>query len=311
VGSFEIKNSMPRKRTVYSERVELIEKARRVPTDFTKTEHEVVVLKAIWELIGEMVNYEMFVKPESTTVVTSVMFSTRVHQRLFNIFLVDFLSQPKRWPFGLTAPAAGAAKSDMCILFHLKRICEDPQFNPAGGDALRVPLVAFTQWLEAECCVEKVWLPSINVETDIRVKRIMFIKICGNIAKHNFTRLSMSVGDICEVLKSNGTNINIDEGYLVIPEFYEWFHHHVLGYHSSAIAEFLNNIRWGIFDYLKPEFDRSFTKDDPTSIAYRFIYPSDCNNPVIRNIYWDLMNAVRSEPYVPRFEVTGYLKMRF
>ena len=121
----------------------------------------------------------------------------------------------------------------------------------------------------------------------------------------------MNVGDICEILKSNGNNISLDEGYLVIPEFYDWFHEHVLNYHSSAIAEFLNNMRWGIYEYLKPEFDRSFTKDDPASIAYRYIYPSDCSNPVIRTMYWDLMNSVRTEPYVPRFEVTKYLKMRY
>jgi len=150
-------------------------------TGFTKTEHEVIVLKAIWELIDEMVNYDMFVKPEYTGDVTLV-FNTRAHRRLFNILLVDFLSQPKRWPFGLTMPPTGAPKSEMCVLFHLKRICDDPKFDPCGGDFLRLPLAEFTQWLEAECCIEGVWLPSINVNTDIKVKRIAFIKICGNIA---------------------------------------------------------------------------------------------------------------------------------
>jgi hypothetical protein len=97
----------------------------------------------------------------------------------------------------------------------------------------------------------------------------------------------------------------------LIPEFYEWFHRNLFSYHSSAIAEFLNNIRWGMYDYLRPEFALSFTKDDPSSIAYRFKYPPDCNRPVARTMYWDLMNAVRSEPYMPRFEVTRYLKMRY
>ena len=278
--------------------------------EFTKTEQEVIVLKAIWELINEMVNYEMFVRLTRTDDV-HLMFKTMTHQRLFNILLVDFLSQPGQWPFGLTGPPPGASKSERSLLFLLKRICDDPMFDPTGGDALRVPLEAFMQWLEAECCVEKVWLPSINVESDIRVKRIAFIKICGNIAKHNFTRLSANVGEICEILEANGTAIDTDQGYLVIPEFYEWFHINVLNYHSSAIAEFLNNIRWGIYDYLRPEFARSFTKDDPASIAYRFIYPPDCNRPVVQTMYWDLMNAVRSEPYMPRFEVTRYLKMRY
>jgi hypothetical protein len=108
------------------------DKSQRMVRDFTKTEHEVIVLKAIWELIAEMVNYEIFLKPESTDAVTSVMFRTRVHQRLFNILLVDFLSQPSRWPFGLSMPPRAALKSDKCILFHLRRICDDPQFSPAG-----------------------------------------------------------------------------------------------------------------------------------------------------------------------------------
>jgi hypothetical protein len=85
----------------------------------------------------------------------------------------------------------------------------------------------------------------------------------------------------------------------------------VLSYHGSAIAEFLNNIRWGIYEYLKPEFARSFTEDDPVSIAYRFIYPQHCDNQVARAMYRDLMNMVRSEPYLPKFEVTKYLKMRY
>src|SRR5450432_1110765 len=111
--------------------------------------------------------------------------------------------------------------------------------------------------------------------------------------------------DICEILKNNGTTIDADQGYLVVPEFYEWFHTHVFCYHSSAIAGFLNNIRWGIYDYLRPECRRSYTKDDPSS--YRFIYPPDCERPVAQTMYWDLMNTVRAEPYMPKFVVTRYL----
>jgi hypothetical protein len=285
--------------------------ANRMPRQsFTRTEQEVIVLKAVWELIDEMVNYEMFLRLTRIADV-ELRFNTMTHQRLFNVILVDFLSQPSSWPFELDSPPAGTAASQRSILFHFSRICDDPKLNPAGGAALRLPLDAFTGWLETECEVKKVWLPSINLETDIKLKRIAFIKICGNIGKHNFTRLSANVGAIREILKANGTEIEPDEGYLVIPEFYEWFHTNVFSYHSSAIAEFLNNIRWAIYDYLRPEFERSFTKDDPASLAYRFVYPTDCRLPVAQTMYWDLMNAVRTEPYMPRFEVTRFLKMRY
>lgn len=97
----------------------------------------------------------------------------------------------------------------------------------------------------------------------------------------------------------------------MLPEFYDWFHDNIFSYHSSAIAEFLNNIRWGMYDYLRLEFERSFTKDNPSSIAYRFDIPEECKHYVPKTMYWDLMNAVRSPPYMPRFAITKYLKMRY
>jgi hypothetical protein len=276
----------------------------------TSTEHESIVLRLAWSQIDDMVNYEMFATPTGVEDVT-LMFRSTTHQRLFNVLLVDFLSQPNEWPFGLPMPARGAAKSERSVLFHLKRICDAPQFSSSSGSTIKPPLDALMQWLEAECEIEKVWLPSINLETTLRVPRVSFIKICGNIAKHSFARLSTNVGDICKILKANGTAIDGEQGYLVLPEFYEWFHTNVFSYHSSAIAEFLNNLRWGIYDYLRPELLRSFRRDTPSLMKYRYEYPSDCISPVARAMYWDLMNSVRSEPYMPRFAVTRHLKMRY
>lgn len=277
---------------------------------FNGTEREILVLKSVWDSINDMVNYAMFIKQQGMED-TELHFETSRHQRLFNVLLVDLLSQPRIWPFGLSHPPEGARESDKCILFHLGRICTNPKLNGAGVGYLRDPVSAFIDWLEGECLVENVWLPSIELKTDIRVKRIAFIKICGNIGKHNFVRLGGDVAAICRILEANGTTIDPDLGYLVLPEFYDWFHDNVFSYHSSAIAEFLNNIRWGIYDYLRPEFLRSFRKDDPESLAYRFDYPADCGQQVAKTLYWDLMNAVRSPPYLARFTVTRYLKMRF
>ncbi|MEP6715954.1 MAG: hypothetical protein ABJC09_10290 [Terriglobia bacterium] len=53
-------------------------------------EREVVVLKTVWDLIDEMVNYELFAAMTTRTDVT-LMFNGTTHQRLFNILLVDFL----------------------------------------------------------------------------------------------------------------------------------------------------------------------------------------------------------------------------
>jgi hypothetical protein len=277
---------------------------------YSPTDQEVIVLKSTWDSIDEMVNYAIFMKFPGTAE-TELHFESSIHQRLFNILLTDFLTAPSPWPFGLKQPPQDALKSMQNILFHLQRVGENPILNPNGGEALLKPLWAFRDWLEAECFVEDVWLPSIELKTDVRVKRFAFIKTCGNIGKHNFARLSRVVADICDILEANGNKVSVDQGYLIIEEFYEWFHDNVFAYHSSAIAEFLNNIRWGIYDYLKPEFRRSFTREPGDSIMYRFKYPAGSEHPTGKSMYWDLMNDVRSEPYMPRFEVTRFLKMRY
>jgi hypothetical protein len=63
-------------------------------TNFNQMEQEVIVLKSAWDSIDDMVNYSMFMKLQSTED-TELHFKTERHQRLFNVLLVDLLSQPR------------------------------------------------------------------------------------------------------------------------------------------------------------------------------------------------------------------------
>jgi hypothetical protein len=276
---------------------------------YSPLEQEVIILKSVWDAIDDMVNYRFFLKL-SRVKEAELHFQDTVHQQLFNVLLVDLLSQSRRWPFGLPHPPMGSPKSQQNILYHLSRVSEAPMLCPDQGQVLKQPLEAFLLWLEGNCTVEDVWLPSIQLNISLTLKRIAFIKICGNIAKHGFTRLDQDVSEIVKILEANGRTVDSDLGYLVIPEFQEWFHDNVFSYHSSAIAEFLNNMRWGLYNYLLPEFRRPFTRRDG-EIQYEFKVPADCATEVGRTMYWDLMNAVRSEPYMPQFEVTRFLKLRY
>jgi len=288
-------------------------------TEFNKTEQEVIVLYAVWMMIDDMVNYDMFMKltPKDTTftfnAATTLTFNTDTHQRLFNILLVDFLSQPqprnkKPLPFDLPRPPKSPRLSDRTHLFYLRTICEDAKLG-TNVDLIRKPLEAFSVWLEANVLVENVYFPSIETQLDIRTPRISFLKICGNIAKHNFVRLDANVKEICKILKDNEKPIDEKDGYLLLPEFYEKFHDSVLNYHASTIAEFLNNIRWAIFEYLQPEFKRSFEKIDTKK--YRYQFPEKISQPVAKAMYWDLMNKVRRPPYFPRVTVPDIMKCRY
>ncbi|WP_051953593.1 hypothetical protein [Methylocapsa aurea] len=276
---------------------------------YTDLECEVIILKAVTDLIDDMVNYEIFRKFSSTSDM-SLVFKTPTHQRLFNVLLIDMLSKPKNDHLGLPVFPADASGSAGTFLHYLRLIGQNPRLNVVGA-ALADPVEVFATWLDAECHVEKVWLGAINIETTIRVSRISFIKICGDIAKHSFPRMSVNARRIKKLLADNGHQIDIEQAYLAMPDFYQWFHTNIFAYHSSAIGEFLNNIRWGIYDYLTPEFVRSYRKTEATSLSYSFDYPNNCTSYLARAMYWELMNWSRSTPYMPRFEVMKYLKMLY
>jgi hypothetical protein len=280
---------------------------------FTKVEQEAIILNAVWEMIDGMVNYGMFVKYDRIEN-TNLMFETSAHMRLFNILLVDFLSLPQRrgknpLPFGLPDPPNGACPSNRTFLFYLRQICDDPKLN---RDAILIhdPLEAFAVWLEDYAFVENVWLPAIDTQLDMRIMRIEYLKICGDIGKHSFARLEVNVRRICRILADHGCPVDEGMGYTVLPEFYEWFHTNVFAYQASVIAEFLNNLRWGIYNYLRPEFERSFERVDPAPM-YRFKYPSGVAEPLAQQMYWGLINMARSKPYFPRVTVSESFKTRY
>lgn len=221
-------------------------------TQFTKIEQEIVALNAVWQLIDEMVNFEIF-EELSGNQVSNLFFSSSSHARLFNILLVDFLSVPQlnsknsQRPFGLTGPTQDSRATDHTYLLYLRQICDAPQMNN-DTSALQSIVAEFSEWLEQDCTIKKVWFPSIDTEIDLAIPRITLLKICGDIGKHNFSRLQVNVKKIHKILKQHGKTIDEADGYLVLHEFYEWFHHTVFMYHSSTISEFLNELRWEIFE---------------------------------------------------------------
>jgi hypothetical protein len=98
---------------------------------------------------------------------------------------------------------------------------------------------------------------------------------------------------------------------LALGDFYERFHTDILNYHSSTIAEFLNNIRWGIYDYLQPELRRSIVWEGGNPRKYHYTFPIGIESNFAKQCYWDLMNEVLQPPYVRRFQVTKWLKLRY
>jgi hypothetical protein len=120
--------------------------------------------------------------------------------------------------------------------------------------------------------------------------------------------------DLRKLLEAANHLVSEQDAYLAIEGFFEWFQGDIFIYHSSQIAEFLNNIRWSVYEYLQPEFKRSWYLTDkatPDFQHYSFRVPPEIEDPAARAMYWSLMNRSRSQPYVHRFVIHELLKCRY
>ncbi len=273
-------------------------------------ERESIILNSAWEMIDGMVNWAMFVKSDHTRL-TNLMFKTSHHQLLFIILITDSLSEVRAFrgnsvPLGLKPAPPNTQPSNLTFIFHLRQVCSDPILG-AGATNLSEHIEAFGSWLEVEFEAAGVNLNAINIVADLQVARYRYIKTCGDIAKHNLARLATNAGHIRKLLKAAGHKVSEEEAYLAVKGFFNWFNDDIFLYHFSQIAEFLNNIRWAMFEYLQPEFQRSWhltEKATPDFPVYGYRVPAEITEPLSRAMYWDLMNHVRAEPWVHRFIIS-------
>ena len=154
-------------------------------------------------------------------------------------------------------------------------------------------------------------MPSIDKKTKLKISRFDFLKMTGDISKHNYFRAIGVAEDLKDILSKSGITVDINEALLALAEFYERFHTDILNYHSSTIAEFLNNIRWGIYDYLQPEFKKSIVWEGGHPPKYHYTYPKEIQSEFAKACYWELMNEVSSKPYMRKFKVNKWFKLRY
>ncbi len=267
---------------------------------FSDFDYEAVSLKAITGSLDSMMNHELFeVTGEAPH--SNIFFVSAIHQRLFNVLLVDFLEK-------MDAELTGMKASSLGVLL---KICAVTKLSDASAIiTLRDAVNMLSNWLNEEVLVET-WLPSIEKQLDLKITRKDFVWACGNISKHNLSRLTGVSKRLVSILERNGLEVSRQEALSVLDDFYERFHTDIFNYHASSLAEMLNNIRWGIHEYLLPEYQRSYTRDPDDKLRYSFDVPTGLVSEFGRSCYWDLMHEVRRGPYVQRFVVTKYLKLRY
>lgn len=269
-------------------------------TTFTVVEQEAITLCSLTDLLDAMVSPSMFdVVGDSPH--TNIAFHTSEHAQLFNILLQDFLAYPDELVVGhkLTGPEA------------LDSVCQQPSFDVNNSvDNLRIAVQSLLDWLDEEPRVE-VWFPSINYDGTLQLSRRTQVSICGNLSKHHLLRQSFQAKKMRRILRDAGCAVSVEDALQAMSDFYERFHDDIFMYHASTIAELLNNIQWGIYEYLLPFYRKAFVKGNSETGTYSYIRPAGIGSDFAFSLYWDLMNWVRMGRIVEKFSVTRHLKKRY
>lgn len=287
------------------------------PGMFSDIEQEAIILGAVIGMINDMVNHSIFCPLGEKRADTNLLPQTAGSLRQFGTLLRDFLSPVTGkgkgpLPFSLPKPENGDNAVDHTTLYYLHQVCKKPLIGTEIAHLGRI-VEEFGVWLETHAVVDDVWLANIGVKVNLRIKRIDFIRMSGDIGKHNFLRLGGQANRLRSILVENGVTIDESDAYLALPDCWEWFHTHLLAYHASTIAEFLNNIRYAIRLYISPVANarylvtgnidgvEMFTFERPDTIVNKFAWAQ----------YFELLQGSLHKPNFPLFTVTQSMKMQF
>ena len=261
-------------------------------------ENEIIILRNTYDHIGDLVNHSL-IALHGKGKQRYVMFHDMNQRRLFFILLVDFLSKTDR-----KGPI-----EQVSFLEGLRKVTDDPQFSVDNSEyELKKSVDVFVAWLQEEVTIE-IWLPTIVRETvNLKVTRLDYLKMCGDVSKHNYLRAIGVANTLQRVLSNSGVSVTQEQAMLILPDFYERFSEDILIYLSSHICELLNNIMWGIHSYMMPEFKRSHSRSNDYLRRYDFNVPEAIKSDYAIDCYWEIMSGIIRKPYFEKFTVMDSLK---
>lgn len=271
--------------------------------NYSAAEKEAIGLCISLEAINDIANHALLELRDVSKYPgeVEVYFHTHIHQELFVIRLLDFVKESG------DSKLTGVSGSCLAVL---QSACTTCSFDQQGSvAALKESVVELDSWLLHKTPI-KLWLPTLDIEADIEVNRLDFLAISGNYFKHNLSRLTGVSKHIHSILDRSGYTVPVEQIPLALDDFRVHLQEDYFIYYGTWLAELLNNIRWGLQAYLKPLFLKSYKKEKPEDISYKYEYPTNIQHEVPKQWFWRLMNNVRSGPYLKKFVGAHYLKER-
>jgi hypothetical protein len=260
---------------------------------FSPAEREAIVLSSVMGIIDDMVNHAIFSFPGSGA--TRQPFPTDTTAKsFFALRLSDFLSQTDR-DIGI---------EPIPYVRHLIEICDNPFFGDVTG--LRTVVEKFRNWLAEKKTFTKIWLPTLDIETSLTPSRLSWLKVAGNLQKHDALRSAGTAKDIAAWLTEACKPVGHMDVLAAIEDFRAWLNEDAFSAYIVPIAYWLNELRWETFEYLKPYFRANYVSswDDRMGIDnYSYRTDSNVTAPFARGQRHDLLNWVRNRPIVERFSI--------
>ena len=176
--------------------------------------------------------------------------------------------------------------------------------------AAKSPIEPLSAWLNGEIS-ETTWFPSIDQELVLTIRRRESLYICGNISKHNPARLTGAARKLTEILDRHGVIVGQGNALQALGDFFQKFHDDILNYQATVIAKLLNDVRWGIHEYLELEYLRALVRDADDDMKYSYRLPKEIGDVFARVCYWDIMDTVRIGPFIERFTANEWLEQRY
>ena len=266
----------------------------------TQAEFETVALCVGVEAIDDTINYAIL-DLRSDVGGSEVVFQSSIHRDLFLIRILDFATEkadPK-----LTGTPGSCLDSLIAVTAVASFDCQ------GSVNSLKHSTNALKEWLDGTTHYE-MWLPSLDLDTSLSIQRSTLLRISANQAKHNLSRLTGVSKTVKSALLENGYDIPVEQIPLALDDFREHLHNDYFPFYCTWLTEMMNNIRWGIYDYLFPQFVVSYRSPSGGSPAYSFEIPPSVTSELHRKWFWRLMNKTREKPYLPRFRAPEHMKKR-
>ena len=268
---------------------------------YSLIEQEAINLCICLEAVADISNHALFkvVDVASIPSQTESHFHSYIHKELFLIRVLDFVKE--KTDLNLTGVKGSCIDT-------LKNVCHTRCFDISNSIChLENSVQELDAWLSHRKLIS-LWLPTLDLNAEVEVSRLDFLKISGNHSKHNLSRLTAVSKDITKLLEGHGYSVPIEQIPLALDDFREHLQENYFSYYGTWLSELMNNIRWGIQNYLQPFYNQAYIRVESDSYMYRYEYPSEIKNDIPKQWYWRLMNNIRSRPHHKKFSGAYYLK---